>query len=149
MYFLKSTVLTSAIIRRVTSNNHPTGADLMRCPSCLSDMQGHQVNGTLVEQCDRCPAIWVDAEKIEALRLAQSPGSNTPPERFLESNTEAGLRCTSCGTGRLQSGSIGSRPLMVCTRCKGIFITLTSETNHPELWRSIVAEILWFFGWTP
>jgi len=40
----------------------------MRCPKCRSDMLQLDVDGTVIDRCDRCHGIWFDAGEMEVLR---------------------------------------------------------------------------------
>jgi PAT family beta-lactamase induction signal transducer AmpG len=44
----------------------------MRCPKCRSDMQQLDVDGTIIDRCERCLGMWFDAGEMEALRDKES-----------------------------------------------------------------------------
>ena len=98
----------------------------MRCPSCLSEMSVHAIRGVSIDQCDRCPAIWLDAGERDVLRLASESSAAVAPETFVPSAAPT-LRCTACRKGRLQRGRIGQREVLVCSHCTGILVPLRAD----------------------
>ena len=71
----------------------------MRCPKCRSDMQQLDVEGTIVDRCDRCQGIWFDAGEMETLRdrkLAEAIDTG-PAERGRIFDSIGQYRCPRCG----------------------------------------------------
>jgi len=71
----------------------------MRCPKCRSDMQRLDVDGTVIDRCERCRGIWFDAGEMEALRekdIAEAidTGSAIQGKVF---NSIDQYRCPRCG----------------------------------------------------
>ena len=71
----------------------------MRCPKCRSDMLQLDVDGTVIDRCDRCHGIWFDAGEMEALRdkeIAKAIDTGSAKQgRILDRIEE--YRCPRCG----------------------------------------------------
>ena len=97
----------------------------MRCPKCRADMQQLDVDGTVIDRCDRCQGLWFDAGEMEALRdkeIAEAidTGSAKQGKKF---NSIHEYRCPRCG-GKMtqvvdeQQKHIGYE---TCTDCGGSY----------------------------
>ncbi len=71
----------------------------MRCPKCRSDMQQLDVDGTVIDRCERCRGIWFDAGEMEALRdkeIAESIDTGSARQGKLLDRIDE-YRCPRCG----------------------------------------------------
>ena len=71
----------------------------MRCPKCRSDMLQLDVDGTVIDRCDRCHGIWFDAGEMEALRdknIAKAVDTGSAKQGKIFDRIED-YRCPRCG----------------------------------------------------
>ena len=71
----------------------------MRCPKCRSDMLQLDVDGIVVDRCDRCQGIWFDEGEMEALRdreLAEAIDTGSAKRGKIFNNIDE-YRCPRCG----------------------------------------------------
>jgi len=71
----------------------------MRCPKCRSDMQQLDVDGTVIDRCNRCHGIWFDAGEMEAMRdkdIAKAVDTGSARQGKIFDRIED-YRCPRCG----------------------------------------------------
>ena len=71
----------------------------MRCPKCRSDMLQLDVDGTVIDRCNRCHGIWFDAGEMEALRdkdIAKAVDTGSARQGKIFDRIED-YRCPRCG----------------------------------------------------
>jgi Zn-finger nucleic acid-binding protein len=97
----------------------------MRCPKCRADMQQLDVDGTVIDRCDRCQGLWFDAGEMEALRdkeiaAAIDTGSAKEGKRF---NSIHEYRCPRCGGEMTQVVDEQQKHIgyETCTDCGGSY----------------------------
>ncbi|MBZ5588166.1 MAG: hypothetical protein LAO05_06345 [Acidobacteriia bacterium] len=109
-------------------------------------MSVYHVSGVSLQQCDRCPSIWLGASEREALWRTRSAKPMQEFAQFVPGKNPPAVRCPSCETGRLQSGLLGQCEAMGCTRCKGVFVSFKRKDGSEEelaTWRKVVLDILY------
>ena len=126
----------------------------MRCPYCSSEMAVHVFAGVSIDQCDHCPAIWLDAGEREALSYNRAKTlslASQPVKPFVPSPAPPTRRCSRCGTGRLQPGTVGERSLLACTDCRGFFVPLPPPSTQPSdgavIAEAYVEGLVWQLLW--
>lgn len=100
----------------------------MRCPSCSSVMAVEYAGCVAVDICRACPAVWLDAGELEALRVSRHSALGPLPAAthgFQPQASAAWLTCPSCASGRLQPGTVDTKRLMLCDSCRGLFLPLS------------------------
>ena len=71
----------------------------MRCPKCRSDMQQLDIDGTVIDRCNRCQGIWFDAGEMEVLRdkdIAKAVDTGSARQGKILDRIED-YRCPRCG----------------------------------------------------
>jgi len=94
----------------------------VQCPVCSTEMVARETSGVVLQQCNRCPSIWLGDAERRALARTQSGSWVQEHGKFVEARPAATLPCPTCEGGRLQRGSIEGQSVMQCTVCKGILL---------------------------
>jgi PAT family beta-lactamase induction signal transducer AmpG len=71
----------------------------MRCPKCRADMQQLDVDGTVIDRCNRCHGLWFDEGELEALRdkdIAEAVDTGNV-RQGRQHNAIDQYRCPRCG----------------------------------------------------
>ena len=97
----------------------------MRCPKCRSDMRQLDVDGTVVDRCDRCQGIWFDAGEMEALRdreVAAAIDTGSAKRGKIFNNIDE-YRCPRCGGHMSRVRDERQRHIAweTCTGCGGSY----------------------------
>jgi PAT family beta-lactamase induction signal transducer AmpG len=97
----------------------------MRCPKCRSDMLKLDVDGTVIDRCDRCHGIWFDAGEMEAVRdkdIAKAVDIGSARQGRIFDRIEA-YRCPRCG-GHMTRVVDEKQPHIgyeICDDCSGSY----------------------------
>ena len=97
----------------------------MRCPKCRSDMLQLDVDGTIIDRCDRCHGIWFDAGEMEALRdkdIAEAIDTGSARQGRIFNNIDQ-YRCPRCGgiMARVVDGQQRHIAYETCADCNGSY----------------------------
>ena len=97
----------------------------MRCPKCRADMQQLDVDGTVIDRCDRCQGLWFDAGEMEALKdkeIAAAIDTGSAKEGK-ELNSIHEYRCPRCGGEMTQVVDEQQKHIgyETCTDCGGSY----------------------------
>jgi PAT family beta-lactamase induction signal transducer AmpG len=97
----------------------------MRCPKCRSDMLQLDVDGIVVDRCDRCQGIWFDKGEMEALRdkeLAEAIDTGSAKRGPIFNNIDE-YRCPRCGGVMTRVVDEQQRHIAyeTCTDCGGSY----------------------------
>jgi Zn-finger nucleic acid-binding protein len=97
----------------------------MRCLKCRADMQQLDVEGTIIDRCERCLGIWFDAGELEALRdrqLAEAIDVGSAKRGRIFDNIDQ-YRCPRCGGTMARVVDERQRHIgyETCTECGGSY----------------------------
>ena len=108
-------------------------------------MSVHAASGVALQQCDKCPSIWLGAAEREAVWLSDAVRRKQQQPHFVPGKSAPSVRCPSCEGGRLQLGRVGEREVMCCASCKGIFVSFRRwppADEQANTWPEVLSGVL-------
>lgn len=110
----------------------------MQCPGCFAEMEEENHRGVQLDLCSRCRGVWFDGGELTEYQNGKGgptlvgvpdPGSPVEPS----GDTGVRVKCPGCGHDILRSWTIDKHPVMRCTTCGGVFLTLPEdEEDQPR-----------------